>query len=182
MSNQEKISKYLSYILRHAPQSIQVSMDSEGWVDIDELMTNALTFDEVSLTLTEIIDVVVSSDKQRFKLSADQTKIRANQGHSIQVELDLVETVPPEILYHGTAHRFVDSIQQEGLKPMARQHVHLSADIETAINVGSRYGKPVILTITAQQMYQDGVKFYLSENSVWLVDAVTTQYIQYGHH
>lgn len=179
--NQEKISKYLSYILRHAPQSIQLAIDDQGWVEIDELIQNALRFDQILLSKAEIIAVVAASDKQRFKLNMDQTKIRANQGHSIQVDLDLVEKIPPEFLYHGTAQRFVAAIQQEGLKPMSRQHVHLSTDIETARNVGSRYGKPVILTITAQQMHQDGKKFYLSENGVWLVDAVATQYIHFGN-
>jgi len=131
-----------------------------------------------SLNRALIQEVVDTSDKKRFIISDDGQSIRANQGHSIKVDLQLKPATPPEFLFHGTATRFLDSILKEGLKPQERQHVHLSTDIGTAIAVGQRYGKPVILTIKALLMHEQGFVFYLSENEVWLTEQVSNQYIQ----
>lgn len=168
-----KISKYLSKILRHNPQRIGVELDSAGWVDIDVLL------DKVGMVIdrTDLERVVAESDKKRFAISDDGLRIRANQGHSVDVDLGLDPAVPPNVLYHGTVEGILDSILQEGLKPMGRQHVHLSADVETATKVGARRGKPVILEIASGQMAQDGKTFWCSDNGVWLTDHVPPSYL-----
>lgn len=164
----QKTSKFLSYILRHKPESIGLKLDMEGWASIDEILEKS----DEGLSRDLIVEVVTTSDKKRFSLSADGNRIRANQGHSVRVDLGLQPVEPPEILFHGTAKRFVAAILDEGLKPGKRQHVHLSGDEETAIKVGQRHGKPVILTIPALAMHRAGHVFFLSDNGVWLTDKV----------
>ena len=161
-------SKFLSYVLRHKPDAIGLELDSEGWVAIDELISKA----NVPITEELLKEVVITNDKQRFAISKDGKRIRANQGHSVKVDLQLKSQQPPDILYHGTASRFLDDILKEGLKPKQRQHVHLSSDTDTAIAVGQRYGEPVVLTVNARKMYQQGYKFFLSKNNVWLTESV----------
>ncbi|TDG36366.1 RNA 2'-phosphotransferase [Pedobacter changchengzhani] len=170
------ISKYLSLVLRHAPETIQLKLDENGWALVDELIEKLnLSGQQIDLSLLKY--VVENNDKKRFTFNEDETKIRANQGHSIDIELALDAVEPPEILYHGTVAKYLDNIKIEGLQKMSRQHVHLSKDKETAIIVGSRRGSAQILSINATQMYKDGYKFYLSENKVWLTDVVPAKYI-----
>jgi putative RNA 2'-phosphotransferase len=173
-----RISKFLSLILRHSPQTIHLNMDKNGWVNIDELIQNANKYKNKHLTTDLIKTVVETNNKQRFKISDDGKKIRANQGHSIAVELELEAKTPPDVLYHGTARQFIGSIMENGLKPMTRQYVHLSLTEEVALTVGKRHGKPIILHIDAKNMYEEGYKFYLSENKVWLVETVPVKYIK----
>lgn len=172
----EKLSKFLSLVLRHKPQEIGLELDVNGWADIASLIAlsrNAkMEFDEKAL-----LEVVATSDKKRFAISDDGKRIRANQGHSIPVELNLTEQSPPDVLYHGTASRFLDSILSVGLSKMNRHHVHLTENTHSAISVGSRYGKAVLLAIDAKSMYQQGCTFYKSSNDVWLVDAVPPMFI-----
>ena len=162
------ISKFLSYVLRHKPDAIGLTLDPEGWADIDELIAKA----DVPIDHALLQQAVAQNDKKRFALSADGRSIRANQGHSIKVDLGLTPTQPPETLYHGTADRFLDSILGEGLTPQNRQYVHLSQDEATAKRVGSRHGKPVILMLPARTMHDAGHRFYLAQNNVWLTDHV----------
>jgi len=172
------ISKFLSLVLRHSPQTIHLNIDKNGWVNIDDLIQNANKYRKIHLTVDLLYTIVETNDKQRFILSDDGKRIRANQGHSIKVDLELEAKTPPNILYHGTASRFMDSIMKEGLKPMTRQYVHLSQTEETALTVGQRHGKPIVLCINAKNMFEDGYKFYLSENNVWLVNDVPVKYIK----
>jgi len=173
-----KTSRFLSFILRHKPDVINLNLDENGWADIDELIKKANTSDEVtSLDRALIQEVVDTRDKKRFIISDDRQSIRASQGHSIDVDLQLKPVTPPEFLYHGTETRFLDSILKEGLKPQQRQHVHLSTDIETATAVGQRYGKPVILTIKALLMHEQGFTFYRADNGVWLIIYIPRNYI-----
>ncbi len=168
-----KTSKYLSFVLRHNPGSIGLQLDEAGWADVGELIEKA----SVPLSRALIEETVETNDKQRFALSDDGSRIRASQGHSIDVNLGLEPEVPPEILYHGTATRFMHSIRKQGLLPGNRQFVHLSADEETARKVGSRHGVPVILTLPALQMHEAGQEFYLSDNQVWLTDRVASKFL-----
>ncbi|WP_193100689.1 RNA 2'-phosphotransferase [Burkholderia sp. Z1] len=171
------ISKTLSYLLRHAPQTIGLQLDPEGWADIGELIAGAAR-DGRSLDRATIETVCATSDKQRFALSDDGRRIRAVQGHSTSaVQRRYPAAQPPERLYHGTATRFLDSIRAQGLKPGARHHVHLSPDIGTALAVGTRYGVPVILEIDAQRMQRQGHTFFVAENGVWLTDAVPAEFL-----
>jgi putative RNA 2'-phosphotransferase len=172
-----KISKFLSLVLRHSPATIHLNMDKNGWVNINELIANANKYKNMCLNYELIKIIVETNDKQRFIISDDGEKIRANQGHSITVDLELESKIPPDILYHGTASRFLDSIMKEGLKPMTRQYVHLSLTEEIALNVGKRHGKPIVLYINTKNMFEEGYKFYLSENKVWMVDKVPVKYI-----
>ena len=172
----EKISKYLSLVLRHKPEQIGITLDKNGWTDIHQLIlqsnTNGFELDEAI-----IFEVVATSDKQRFAISEDGTNIRANQGHSIAVDLELVSLVPPDFLLHGTAARFLDSILINGLSKMSRQHVHLTGNSDSAMTVGARYGQPILLRIDSKSMSKKGHTFYKSENGVWLVSAVPPEYI-----
>jgi putative RNA 2'-phosphotransferase len=176
MQNQA-LSKTLSYILRHKPEEFGLKLDPEGWLSVAELLS-ALRARGHSVTQEQLHAVVATNDKQRFSLSADGAKIRANQGHSVAVELGLTPITPPELLYHGTATRFLASIRETGLRSGSRQHVHLSADAATAVAVGSRHGKPMVLTVQAGKLYRAGVQFYLSANGVWLTEAVPPEYLQ----
>lgn len=171
-----RFSKFLSLILRHDPGRIGLTLDASGWADVDELLTKAANAGH-TISREQLAKVVAQNHKQRFRFSEDGTRIRANQGHSLEVDLGLEPRIPPTILYHGTATRFLESIQQTGLHRRSRQHVHLSADVETAQKVGQRHGKPVILTVDAAAMQADGYTFYCSDNSVWLVDVVPAVYL-----
>lgn len=174
----KNISKFLSLVLRHSPETINLKLDENGWADVEELMEKcSKNGNELN---TDLLDyVVVNNDKKRFAFNEDKTKIRASQGHSISVELNLNEVEPSEFLYHGTVEKFLENIQKEGLQKMSRQHVHLSKDRDTAIKVGGRRGVPQILTVKSGEMFKDGFKFYLSENNVWLTDEVPPKYIQF---
>jgi putative RNA 2'-phosphotransferase len=172
----QEISKFLSYVLRHAPESIGLSLDANGWADVEELLTNARKAGR-RIDLATLQEVVAQNDKRRFTLSKDGRRIRAAQGHSIAVDLALVPSEPPPQLYHGTATRNLDAILAEGLKPGRRQQVHLSLDPETARKVGQRHGKPAILTVDAAAMQRDGHRFVRADNGVWLTDTVPVRYL-----
>jgi putative RNA 2'-phosphotransferase len=171
-------SKFLSLVLRHRPDRIGLSLDAAGWADIEELIR--LSQAHRPLTYDVIQTVVAGSDKQRFAISEDGLRIRANQGHSIAVDLALEVVAPPGRLYHGTATRFLEAIRREGLLRRDRHHVHLSADIDTARRVGARHGKPVVLIIHATEMAAAGHAFRCSANEVWLADAVPVDFIDFG--
>ncbi|MFH7015925.1 RNA 2'-phosphotransferase [Flavobacterium sp. FlaQc-47] len=174
----KNISKFLSLVLRHSPETINLKLDENGWAVVEELIEKcSKNGNELDAALLDY--VVENNDKKRFAFNEDKTKIRASQGHSISVELDLNEVEPSEFLYHGTVEKFLENIQKEGLQKMSRQHVHLSKDKETAIKVGGRRGIPQILTVKSGEMFKDGFKFYLSENNVWLTDEVPPKYIQF---
>jgi len=170
------ISKYLSLVLRHNPAAAGVTLDAEGWVSVAELLAGAARHGH-SFTRAELDEVVQTNEKQRFAFSPDSQRIRANQGHSISVDLGLTPETPPDILYHGTVDRFLSSILSRGLEKGSRHHVHLSPDIDTATRVGSRRGQPVILKIDAASMHSAGFHFFCSANSVWLTEHVPPQYI-----
>ncbi|WP_343693786.1 RNA 2'-phosphotransferase [Chitinophaga sp.] len=174
--NQKEKSKFLSLILRHQPELIGLQLDINGWADVDTLLSLAAARGK-RITRQELENIVAESDKQRFAFNDDRSKIRANQGHSIQVDLELPVTTPPEFLFHGTTGAFVADILKTGIKKMSRQHVHLSVDKATATKVGSRRGIPLILTIRSGDMYRDGFPFFVSANGVWLTDHVPPQYI-----
>lgn len=167
-----KISKRLSYVLRHHPESIGIQLTSDGWAETDVLL------DKFRMTLTTLKYVVEHNDKKRFAFNEDYSMIRANQGHSIQVDLQLEPKTPPPTLFHGTATHFLDSILKKGLLKQSRHHVHLSAQLDTAIAVGKRHGKVVVLEIDTQSMLAEGHQFYLSNNGVWLTDIVDPKYIE----
>ncbi|MFO0968239.1 MAG: RNA 2'-phosphotransferase [Gemmataceae bacterium] len=169
-------SKLLSLVLRHKPEEIGLSLDANGWADIDELIRLANQSGH-SLTRSLLEQVVAENDKKRFALSADGRRIRASQGHSVDVDLALEPAEPPEVLFHGTASRFLDSIRAQGLHSAQRQHVHLCADRETALKVGRRHGRPVVLVIRAREMAAAGHRFFVSANGVWLTDAVPPAFL-----
>lgn len=171
-----RISKLLSLVLRHEPQHIGIELDEHGWTDIHVLIErmNACGL-EVNMEI--ICQVVRNNAKQRFSINESSTRIRANQGHSIAVDLELKPQLPPDTLYHGTATRFVDTILKEGIMKRSRQFVHLSTDLDTAISVGARHGKPVVLVVDAAAMAEAGIPFFKSENGVWLVDEVDSKYL-----
>ena len=173
-----KISKFLSFVLRHKPEAIGLQLDPQGWADIDELIAKAHQSGEMATLDRGLIETTVeNNDKKRFVISEDGQCIRANQGHSINVDLQLTPKQPPDVLYHGTASRFLESIKAEGLKPGQRQYVHLSGDTETATQVGQRYGKPVVLVIDAKAMHQQSMTFYQADNGVWLTQQVAPNFI-----
>lgn len=171
-----KASKFLSLILRHKPEVIGITLDARGWASLDDLVANTQTR-EIAYTEALVRAIVSNCKKQRFELSDDGRRVRCHQGHSLDIELGLKAVIPPELLYHGTASRFLESIMAKGLKKQRRHHVHLSTDILTATAVGSRYGTPVILTVLAGRMHEEGNSFYRSGNGVWLTDAVAPQYL-----
>lgn len=172
-----KMSKFLSLVLRHKPEDIQLTLDSNGWVSIEQLIIQANKFD-IPLSIDSLMEIIKTSDKKRFTVSDDSLFIRAAQGHSSeQVCVTYPKKTPPEFLYHGTAIINLDSIKQQGILPATRHHVHLSKDHETAFTVGSRHGKPIVLKINALSMHNDGFDFYLSENNVWLTKIVPERYL-----
>lgn len=174
----KSISKFLSLVLRHDPGKIGIVLDENGWTDCHALIEAAgkhgKHFDHVTL-----VEIVRTNDKQRFSLSDDGARIRANQGHSVTVDLALEPQAPPDWLYHGTVAKFLEVIRREGLRKGGRHHVHLSPDLATATKVGERRGKPVILKIHAAAMSAAGHSFFRSENGVWLTDAVPTEFIEF---
>ncbi|MEU9454716.1 RNA 2'-phosphotransferase [Streptomyces sp. NPDC048277] len=171
-----KVSKYLSKHLRHQPERIGLTLDQAGWVEIDTLLAAAAAHG-FPVTREELDHVVAANDKQRFAIEG--TQIRASQGHSIDVELGLPPATPPSYLYHGTAARNLDAIRTEGLRPMNRHDVHLSADRETATRVGARRGRPVVLSVDAGAMHRDGHVFHISANGVWLTQSVPPDYLRF---
>jgi len=168
----KKTSKFLSLLLRHHPEEAGLTLDEHGWAEVDLLLKN------VGLRLEELEEIVAADEKQRYSFSEDRTLIRANQGHSVPVDLELEPREPPEFLYHGTVGQFLGSIRKEGLQRRSRQYVHLSLDVETAVKVGRRRGKPVILQVAAGRMFRDGYVFFLSVNGVWLTEEVPPQYLR----
>jgi len=171
-----QLSKFLSFVLRHKPDAIGLTLDPQGWTSIDELLAKSNAAG-TRFSREDLLQIVATSDKKRFSLSEDGQRIRAAQGHSVTVELGLSPQEPPSILYHGTATRFVDSILSEGLRPQSRQQVHLSADEVTAHRVGQRHGKPAILKVEALRMHTKGFKFFLADNGVWLTDQVPPEFL-----
>ena len=170
--NREKeISKHLSYVLRHRPDSIGIQLDSQGWTDIELLM------EKMKISQSELEFVVKNNSKNRFSISDDKNSIRANQGHSVKIELGLPTKIPPAKLYHGTTINSYESIKKDGLLKMKRNHVHLSSDMATAKQVGSRHGKPIILVIDCEKMIAENIKFYQSDNGVWLTEYVNPKFI-----
>jgi len=177
-----KMSKFLSYVLRHHPESIGLTLDNHGWIPIKDLL-EACRENKTTLTRDDLQDIVDMCPKKRFAVSDDGKKVRANQGHSVKIDLDYTLAEPPELLYHGTGMKAKDIITLAGIDKMQRTHVHLSSDILTAYSVGQRHGKPVIFVIAAKKMYDAGYVFYLSDNGVWLTNDVPPQYfirIEYG--
>ena len=172
------ISKFLSLVLRHEPERIGLTLDEQGWVSVAELIAacNASGF---PLTSEELQAVVVTNDKQRFAFNADGSRIRSSQGHSVKIVLDYETLIPPDVLYHGTAARFVSSIKEQGLVKGKRHHVHLSEDRLTAKTIGQRYGVPVVLAVKTGLMRREGFIFFQSANGVWLTEHVPIRYIEF---
>lgn len=171
-------SKFLSLVLRHKPQTVGIELDEAGWVKVDVLLS-ALARHGHPISRATLEEVVSTNDKQRFSFSKDGKRIRANQGHSVEVELGYQRATPPEILYHGTPQQFVELIVREGLKKMDRHHVHLHVDVATSTAVGRRRGKPVLLQVRALEMHQAGHEFFVTPNDVWLTDHVPVEYLEF---
>ncbi len=176
MKTLNEISKLIALVLRHKPEDLGLKMDKHGWVETSALIEKINAIQPFTMEMLE--EIVSTDNKQRYSLNQDKSLIRANQGHSIPVDLELLPATPPKTLYHGTATRFSHSIEEKGLIPMQRQHVHLSDNLETAITVGKRHGSPVIYTVDADKMHASGHVFYQSENGVWLTNAVPVEYLK----
>ena len=172
----KETSKYISLILRHKPDVIGITLDEHGWANVDELIAGVSKTHPLNMSMLE--QIVAEDEKQRYSFNEDKTLIRANQGHSIPVDVELEEKEPPEILFHGTGEKYVDSISREGLIPKSRLYVHLSANEDTALKVGQRHGKPVIFKVKSGEMHRDGFKFYCSVNGVWLTKSVPVEYLE----
>ena len=169
-------SKYLSLILRHKPEAAGITLDEHGWANVDELIEGVRKSQPFDMEMLE--EIVRTDEKSRYSFNEDKTLIRANQGHSIPVDVELPVVAPPEILYHGTGEKYVTSIDRQGLLPRSRLYVHLSGDAETARKVGSRHGKPVIYEVLSGKMAEDGLTFYRSVNGVWLTKEVPPEYLK----
>lgn len=172
----KSIGKLMSLALRHNPKVLDIELDENGWASVNELI-NGLNNKDIPMDLERLTELVETNDKKRYRFNADKTKICANQGHSVEVNLDLKALEPPHTLYHGTVQKFMASIREKGLIKGSRHHVHLSETKETAIAVGSRRGKPIILKIEAKFMHAQGFEFYQSENGVWLIDHIPPKFI-----
>lgn len=172
----KEISKYISLILRHKPETICITLDEHGWANVDELIAGIAKTQPFTMEMLE--EIVTSDEKHRYSFNEDKTLIRANQGHSIPVDVELKEKIPPAILYHGTGKKYVASINKQGLIPKSRLYVHLSADYETAEKVGERHGKPFVYLVAAGEMEKDGYQFYQSLNGVWLTKEVPVEYLK----
>ncbi len=177
-SETTRASKFLSLVLRHEPAAARVVLEEGGWVDVEALLVGCAAAGR-GLTREELEHVVTTNAKKRFEFSADGRRIRASQGNSVAVELDYAPQEPPEVLHHGTATRFLDAIRTSGLLKMGRHHVHLSADPQTALEVGARHGKSVVLTILAAELHRSGHVFHRSTNGVWLVEHVPAAFIRF---
>lgn len=175
-NNDINLSRFISLILRHRPETIGITLDNEGWADTQKLLAG-INASGRRIDMETLERIVRENNKQRYSFNSDKTKIRANQGHSIPVEVGMREAVPPDKLYHGTASRFLDSIKRDGIKKMSRLYVHLSRDAETAVTVGSRHGKPIVLVIDAKAMHADGYIFRLSDNGVWQSADIPWKYV-----
>ncbi len=178
-SQLKRTSVFLSLILRHNPSAANVTLDQHGWAYIDDLIDGVNHTGKYVLDRETLEYIVQTDNKQRYSISDDGKRIRANQGHSVNVDVELEEKQPPKLLYHGTADRSCTLIRREGLKPKSRLYVHLSKDRGTAVQVGQRHGKPVVLTVRADEMYRDGYRFYYSVNGVWLTKFVPVHYIDF---
>lgn len=177
INKNNKLSVFVSLILRHKPEVINISLDKDGYANVRELI-DGINASGRKITMEILEDIVRTDDKGRYSFNEDKTKIRANQGHSIKVDVGLKELNPPKVLYHGTADRNLDSILNFGIKKRSRLYVHLSDNLDTAINVGKRHGNPCILKVDSERMFKDGYKFCLSDNGVWLTDFVPNYYIE----
>ena len=173
----KQISKFLSLILRHQPEKAGLKLDKNGWATVDELIAGCRK-NNFTFTLEELKIVVADNDKQRFSFDETGTKIRANQGHSVPVEIEFERKTPPAVLYHGTAEKNISAILENGLTKMSRHHVHLSDDVQTARKVGMRYGKPVIFKVDTAKMLADGFEFLISANGIWLIENVPPQFLR----
>ncbi len=176
--NTKHISKFLSLVLRHNPDKIGITLDEQGWTDVDILLQK-INAQGKKVTMDRLKEVVATNDKKRFAFNEDETRIRASQGHSIKIDLNYEPITPPEFLYHGTVPKFIRDIQKQGLRKMSRHHVHLSEDRITAMRVGARRGVPTILVVRSGVMHQNGHEFYQSENNVWLTETVPSEYIDF---
>lgn len=174
--NLQSISRYISLILRHKPEVINITLNEHGWANVEELI-QGIAKNNPGFNKEILEEIVRTDNKQRYSFNDNKTLIRANQGHSIPVDVELEEKEPPCILYHGTGEKYVTSIDQNGLIPKSRLYVHLSKDVETAKAVGKRHGKEVVYSINSGQMYKDGYKFYLSKNEIWLTKKVPKKYL-----
>ena len=174
--DKKSLSKYLSLVLRHNPGVLGIALTDSGWAEVETLL-RLMNESGKKVSMEALIQMVETNDKQRFKFNEDRTWIRASQGHSINIDLELLPVKPPEILYHGTAVKNLSIIEKDGIKKMSRQHVHLSADEITAHKVGSRHGSPVILSVQSGKMQEAGFLFYQSDNGVWLTDFVSPEFI-----
>lgn len=172
----KETSKFISLILRHKPDAIGITLDERGWANVDDLIAGISKTQPIDMAMLE--QIVAEDEKQRYSFNDDKTLIRANQGHSIPVDVELEEKEPPEVLYHGTGEKFVSSIDAQGLIPKSRLYVHLSSDEDTAVKVGQRHGKPVIYVVKSRKMFQDGYIFYQSVNGVWLTKEVPLSYLE----
>ena len=169
-------SRFLAMVLRHKPPAVGIELDAHGWADVSAIV---MAFSKMGVfTLAMLKEIVRDDEKKRYSFNEDGTKIRANQGHSVKVDVELVEAVPPAVLYHGTGIKYVESIDKEGLLPRQRLYVHLSSDVETAMKVGKRHGKPFVYEVLAGEMARDGYKFYLSANGVWLTKCVPVKFLR----
>ncbi len=173
-----RLSKFISLILRHNPEAAYIQVDEHGWANVDELI-QGINRTGRHIDLETLEEIVATDEKRRYSFSEDHKRIRANQGHSIPVDVELKPTEPPEYLFHGTATRFLSSIHKEGLTRQSRLYVHLSPDEATAQKVGARHGKPVVLRIRAKELYDAGQQFFLSKNGVWLCEHIPVQYIEF---
>ena len=178
--NLDKLSKYMSLILRHKPDVIGITLDRHGWADVNELIAGISKKNTFNMEILE--EIVRTDSKQRYSFNGDKTKIRANQGHSIPVNVELEKKEPPEFLYHGTGEKYVESIDKIGLVPKSRLYVHLSRDIDIAQTVGKRHGNPVIYKVHSKKMYDNGYEFFLSVNGVWLTKRVPVEYLEKWHN
>ncbi|MEO0900124.1 MAG: RNA 2'-phosphotransferase [Bacteroidota bacterium] len=174
----KRTSKFLSLILRHQPQKIGIQLDPHGWVEVDTLLAK-LSEHSFLLKIEELEEVVATNNKKRFAFNEEKTHIRASQGHSVEITLGYEAVEPPDMLFHGTAIKFLDSIKESGLIKGKRHHVHMSADLDTASKVGMRHGKLVILMVKSLAMHKAGYEFFVSENGVWLTDAVPVEFLEF---
>lgn len=179
MNNKENISKFIALVLRHKPEAAGIVVDSQGWANTGNLVQAIKKLKDPTFSVSDLAEIVYTDSKGRYSFSDDMRLIRANQGHSINVDVELEEVEPPTLLYHGTATKYIDGIEAEGIIPKSRLYVHLSETVSTATDVGKRHGKPVVYTIHAKKMFDHGYKFYKSVNGVWLTKTVPTDYFGY---